>query len=237
MNKNKNLDLEYTGIRVVPNKMHKDVINWILHLQRYVFALKYSINKKILDAACGSGYGMSILSSLAKSVEGIDIDKKTVEWAKINNHFYSPAKFKIQDLEKDKISGNFNCVISFETIEHLDNPEFLLNNLRCSLVDYGLFIFSVPVNEPHNQFHKKNYTWESINELIKKYFSSHTEWYSQTKEGIFKGRRKNALFAIGVSYKNLLPFLKRIEEKIHKTGHFLKRKTKEKLGLTPKSRW
>lgn len=235
MNK-KRFDLNYTGVRVVPNKMHKDIINWILHLQRYIFALKYCVNKKILDVACGSGYGMSLLSSVAKNVEGIDIDKKTIEWAKINNHFYSPVKFKISNIEKNKIDGQYNCVISFETIEHLKKPEFLLNNIKNSLNDYGVLIFSVPVNEPYNKFHKRSYTWQSIDNLIKNFFSPYVEWYSQTLEGIFKGK-KNAFFVIGVAYKNLPPFLRRVEQKIHKTGHFLKGKTKEKLGLSPKSRW
>lgn len=236
MNK-KRFDLNYTGVRVVPNKMHKDIINWILHLQRYIFALKYCVNKKTLDVACGSGYGMSLLSSVAKNVEGIDIDKKTIEWAKINNHFYSSVRFKISNVEKDKIDGSFDCAVSFETIEHLNNPEFLLNNIKNSLNGYGTLVFSVPINEPYNKFHKKSYTWQSIENLIKNFFSPHVKWYSQTIEGIFKGKKKNALFVVGIAYKNLPPFLKRFEQEVHKTGHFLKRKTKEKLGLSPKSRW
>ncbi len=236
MNK-KRFDLNYTGVRVVPNKMHKDIINWMLHLQRYIFALKYCVGKKILDVACGSGYGVSLISSVAKYVEGIDIDRKTIEWAKVNNHFYSPVKFKISNIEKNKIDGQYNCIISFETIEHLKNPEFLLNNIKNSLNDYGVLIFSIPVDEPYNKFHKRSYTWQSINNLIKIFFSPHIEWYSQTIEGIFKGKKRNAFCVIGVAYKNLPPFLRRVEQKIHKTGHFLKRKTKEKLGLSPKSRW
>ncbi len=236
MNK-KRFDLSYTGVRVVPNKMHKDIINWMLHLQRYIFALKYCVGKKVLDVACGSGYGASLISSVAKYVEGIDIDRKTIEWVKINNHFYSPVKFKISNIEKNKIDGQYDCVISFETIEHLKNPEFLLNNIKNSLNNDGVLIFSVPINEPYNKFHKKSYTWQSIDDLIKNSFSPHIEWHSQTIEGIFKGKKRNAFFVIGVAYKNLLPFPEFVEQKIHKAGHFLKRKTKEKLGLSPKSRW
>ena len=230
-------DLNYTGIRVVPGKMHIDVINWMLHLQRYIFALKYCVNKNVLDVACGCGYGVSLISSIAKYVEGIDVNKRTIEWAKINNHFYSPVKFKILNVEKEKIDGLFDCVVSFETIEHLRNPEFLLNNIKNSLNNYGILIFSVPINEPYNKFHKRNYNWQSISDLIKNFFSPHVEWYSQTIEGIFRGKKINALFVLGVAYKEIPPFLKRIEQKICKTGHFIKRKTKEKLYLSPKSRW
>lgn len=231
------LILNYTGVRVIPGKMQADVINWSLHLQRYIFALKYCVNKKILDVACGSGYGVSLLSSVAKSVKGIDIDKETIQWAKINNHFYCRVKFKISNIEKEKISDRFDNIISFETIEHLKNPEFLLSNIKKSLNDYGCLIFSIPVNEPYNKFHERGYNWESVDSLIKDSFSSHIEWYSQTLEGIFKGKRDNALFAIGVAHKNLPPVLKLLENKFYKTGRFLKKKAAEKLGIISKSRW
>lgn len=237
MGKSKNMGLEYTGERVVPNKMHSDVINWMLHLQRYVFVLKYAVNQKVLDVACGTGYGMSLLSSVAKSVEGIDIDSKTIKWAKENNHFYCPVKFRLLDLEKDKIPGGFDCIVSFETIEHLDKPETLITNVRQALNSRGLFIFSTPVNEPPNPLHKRNYTWSSIKDLIANNFSRNIEWHSQTKEGVFKGKRRNALFAIGVAYKGLPSLPKRIKKKTRRVGHLLKLKLKQQLGLVPKSRW
>jgi len=237
MKEKKKINLNYTGVRVVPNKMHVDVVNWMLHLQRYVFALKYCVNRKVLDVACGSGYGVSLLSSVAKNVKGIDIDKKTIEWAKTNNYFYSPVDFKISNIEKEKIDDKFDCIVSFETIEHLKKPKFLLNNIKDCLNDYGCLIFSIPINEPHNEFHEKNYTWESIDDLIKNSFSPYIEWYSQTIEGIFKGKKKNAFFVIGVAYKNLPVFLKRLERKFYETGRFLKKKTAERLRIIPKSRW
>jgi SAM-dependent methyltransferase len=233
----KKLSLNYTGVRVVPGRMQIDVTNWSLHLQRYIFALKYCVNKKVLDVACGSGYGISLLSSVGKSVKGIDIDQKTIDWAKINNFFYSPVKFEVLNVEKEKISDKFDDVVSFETIEHLKNPNFLLDNIKKSLNDYGCLIFSIPINEPHNKFHKKNYNWESVDNLIRNSFSPYIEWYSQTLNGIFKGQRNDALFAIGVAYKSLPPFFKRFENQFYRTGRFLKKKAAEKLGIIPESRW
>jgi 2-polyprenyl-3-methyl-5-hydroxy-6-metoxy-1,4-benzoquinol methylase len=231
------INLDYTGVRAVPGKMQVDIINWMLHLQRYIFALKYCVNKDILDVACGSGYGVSLISSIAKKVEGIDFDKKTIKWAKDNNHFYCPVKFRISNIEKEKINGNFDCIVSFETIEHLKNPEFLLKNIKRSLNNYGCLVFSIPINEPPNKFHKKNYNWESVEKLIKNYFSLHIEWYSQTLEGIFKGKERKAFFAVGVVYKNLPPFLSRVEREFYKTARFLKKKSAERLGIISKSRW
>lgn len=234
---NKNKELDYTGERIVHDKMHCDVINLILHLNRYVFSLKYCVDKRVLDVACGTGYGMSLVSNLAKNLEGIDIDKDTINWAKKKNFFNCPTKFKIKNLEKDKILGNFDSVISFETIEHLNRPGFFLKNIKNTLSDYGILVFSVPVNEPYNKFHKRNYDWDSIEELLKKYFSSHIEWYSQTVDGIFTGKKKNALAIIGIAYKNLPPFSKRIKKSVNNKVFFLKKKTKELLRLSPKTRW
>jgi SAM-dependent methyltransferase len=233
----KDKELNYTGERIVHNKMHCDVVNFILHLNRYVFSLKYCVNKNVLDVACGTGYGMSLISNLAKNLEGIDIDGNTIDRAKKKNFFNCPTKFQIKDLEKDKILGNFDSVISFETIEHLSKPEIFLKNIKSALSDCGILVFSVPINEPYNKFHKRNYDWGSIEELIKKYFSSHIEWYSQTVDGIFIGKKKNALAIIGVAYKNLPPFPKRVKKSVDNKIFFLKKKTKELLRLSPKTRW
>jgi protein-L-isoaspartate O-methyltransferase len=46
------------------------------HLIRYVMALDSVAGKDVLDVACGSGYGMFLMSYLAKSVSGYDYDKE-----------------------------------------------------------------------------------------------------------------------------------------------------------------
>ena len=78
---------------------------------------------------------------------------------------------------------------------------------------------------------------ESVDDLIKNSFSPYIEWYSQTIEGISKGKKKNAFFVIGVVYKNLPVFLKRLERKFYETGRFFKKKTAERLRIIPKGRW
>lgn len=233
----RNIILKYTGERVVPNMMSRDVINWQLHLNRYVFALKYIVGKKVLDAACGTGYGTSLMSSSAKSVEGFDVDKKTIQWAKANNFFYSPVRFMIIDLEKDNIIGKYDRVVSFETIEHLNEPEFFIRNLQKCIHKDGVFIFSVPLNEPLNPLHKRSYTWKSIEKLISINFSQNTKWYSQKIHGIIPGRKRGALFAIGVSYKHTPTVMETFCCEGVNWMKYLKRKVKESIGLTSRSRW
>jgi 2-polyprenyl-3-methyl-5-hydroxy-6-metoxy-1,4-benzoquinol methylase len=51
------------------------------HLYRYYFALHFVKDKKVLDLACGEGYGSYILSKSAEYVTGLDIDEKTIKHA------------------------------------------------------------------------------------------------------------------------------------------------------------
>ncbi len=47
---------------------------WGEHTARYVFALPFVKNKRVLDIACGTGYGLGFLKNTAKSVTGVDVD-------------------------------------------------------------------------------------------------------------------------------------------------------------------
>ena len=47
---------------------------WGEHAARYIFALRFVEKKRVLDIACGTGYGIAILKSTAKHVTGVDVD-------------------------------------------------------------------------------------------------------------------------------------------------------------------
>ena len=46
---------------------------FLQHSGRYLFAGAYVAGQKVLDAACGSGFGSELLSRTAKDVTGVDI--------------------------------------------------------------------------------------------------------------------------------------------------------------------
>ena len=53
------------------------------HLARYDFACKFVNRKKVLDIACGMGYGSKMLSKAgALCVDGVDISEEAIEYAK-----------------------------------------------------------------------------------------------------------------------------------------------------------
>jgi len=171
------INLEFTGERAVPKKMDSNNPTLLAHLQRYRFAQKYCENKTVLDAACGAGYGSLMLNSVAKSVDGIDNDKETIEYAKY--HYPGPT-YKLYDLEHSFPNIEYDVIVSFETIEHLKNPFYFL---RCVKQYCKVFIFSIPVNFPY-KFHKQTYSLEAAKKLIHSYLGLDVKWFRQTKAQI-----------------------------------------------------
>ena len=62
--------LEFTGERFTPECVREI---WYEHFHRYVFAREMVRGKRVLDAACGEGYGSALLASAASSVEGLSL--------------------------------------------------------------------------------------------------------------------------------------------------------------------
>ncbi len=176
--------MEFTGERVVPDKMAVDILTYTQHLTRYVFALNFCAGKRVLDAACGAGYGLDLISSVASGVVGIDNSKESLEYAAKNYHFYNKYfSFWEADLEHasfEFLKGllPFEVITSFETIEHLENPDFFLSNVKNALADDGVFVFSIPNTNP-SLFHKQIYDIEEAKKLITNHFKK-VNWYGQS---------------------------------------------------------
>lgn len=84
-----------------------------------------------MDATCGTGYGSSLLLEKgAKKVIGIDISKDTIDYC---NHNFNKEnlQFKIDDCRKLNLENlYFDVVVSFETLEHLSEPELFLSEIK-----------------------------------------------------------------------------------------------------------
>jgi GT2 family glycosyltransferase len=176
--------LPFTGERVVPDSMGSLDRTYLEHMARYNFALKH-ISGSVLDAACGSGYGTKMLGA-----EGVDVSEEAVNFAKERYGI----KAEVCDLEKDFPPNLWDTVVSFETIEHLEDPNLFLE--RASKHSKR-FIFSIPLNNP-SRFHKQVYSLKQAKELIYKYFNT-VEWYEQTGTEIKKLQSEKPTFLIGLA--------------------------------------
>jgi SAM-dependent methyltransferase len=116
----------------------------LFHLSRYQFARDYAANKRVLDAACGTGYGSALIAEVASGVEGVDISDSTIEWArkvygKEHLGFHS-ACVEFTPFERD----TFDLITSFETLEHTLSPSTALWEFVRVMKPDGMGIFSVP---------------------------------------------------------------------------------------------
>src|SRR5512132_2950714 len=61
---------EFTGERFLPSCSGEIAYE---HWHRYAFARRFVAGKRVLDAACGEGYGSALLAQSAASIVGVDI--------------------------------------------------------------------------------------------------------------------------------------------------------------------
>lgn len=120
------------------------------HVRRYELAARYATGR-VLDAACGCGYGSKILMEAANLVVGVDASAQAIQWAE--EHFQGPY-FIHANIESEPWAGKFETVVSLETIEHLKDPKPALEAFRRACV--GTFIASVP-NEDRYPFVAENF--------------------------------------------------------------------------------
>ena len=120
--------LEATGERLVPELQHGELVH-AEHLARYRLAAELADSRRVLDAACGEGYGTSMLAaSGARSATGIDLDEHAVAHAQAA---YPRAKFVTGDVRRLPFDDStFDLVVSFETIEHVRDPQCGLGRVR-----------------------------------------------------------------------------------------------------------
>jgi hypothetical protein len=131
------------------------------HRARYRWAARLVAGRRVLDAACGTGYGMRMLADAgAAGVRGIDRDAGAV--AEAARRMGDPDAVVRGDVRDLPFPDNaFDVVVSWETIEHLDAAERALAEFRRVLRERGLLLVSSPnprVYPPGNEHHV--HEWE-----------------------------------------------------------------------------
>lgn len=174
--------LEFTGERYMPEITGNIELE---HLHRYFLASQIVRGKTVLDIASGEGYGSALLSETAQKVYGVDIAIDAIDHAKArytqeNLEFLQGSCAKIP-LPDDSV----DIVVSFETIEHHDQHEEMMREIKRVLKSDGILVISSPDKENYtdktgviNPHHVKELYADEFKDLINVHFK-HAAFYGQ----------------------------------------------------------
>lgn len=156
------------GERMLPDS--SDGNTFWEHVQRYRFAAGYAAGQRVLDIACGEGYGTAALHDAgAASVIGVDLSEEVCAHAR--------ARYGVDARAGDATSipvgdGEVDLIVSFETLEHLYAPDAFLAECSRVLSARGRLIISTPnrpvycQRTPDNPFHHRELDADEFNQLL-----------------------------------------------------------------------
>lgn len=158
-----------------------------IHMNRYLSAKNYVSGKRVLDVACGEGYGSKLLKDWgAKEVVGVDISGEAIAKAKETFGTQGGITFLQHTCETLPFDADsFDVIVSFETIEHVDNPERFLREIARVLRFNGTAVISCPNDyayEEHvenftNPYHKHRWRFFEFKDLCEKFLGNGETWF------------------------------------------------------------
>jgi len=176
-------ELPFTGERFVPGA--KGEI-WIEHWHRYHFASRCVGAKRVLDAACGEGYGTALLARTAAQVTGVDLSAEAIAHAQQAYAAQRNARFVCAPCTKLPLAdASIDVAVSFETIEHIAEQGPFLDEIARVLAPGGVAILSCPNKAEYsdkrgfaNAFHVKELYRDELAALVGARFPA-IAWYGQ----------------------------------------------------------
>jgi len=128
---------------------------------------------RVLDMACGEGYGSALLAGSAGSVVGVDANPQAHEHARLR--YTAPnLSFERGLVETYGRTGSFDAVVFLQTIEHVQDPAGVLAHFRTVLAPGGVAYVSTPnlltlaapgAEKSDNPWHLKEYRAAEFREL------------------------------------------------------------------------
>jgi Methyltransferase domain len=118
--------LALTGERTLPDvpeenywfRRHQAVYEWI--------AARVA-GERVIDMACGEGYGSDVLAASAASVVGVDANPEAHEHARLR---YRRGNLRFERDLVESFAEPADAVVFLQTIEHLQDPDAVLEHFR-----------------------------------------------------------------------------------------------------------
>jgi SAM-dependent methyltransferase len=174
--------LKFTGERYTPETEGNIYLE---HMHRYLLARDLVAGRDVLDIASGEGFGSHALSRLARSVVGVDIDSGSVEHAQ-SRYRAENLEFRVGSCSSIPLADHtVDVVVSFETIEHHDEHEQMMREVKRVLRPGGLIVISSPEKREYtdvpgtrNPYHVKELYRAEFEALMHAHFA-HVAMYGQ----------------------------------------------------------
>ncbi len=161
------------------------------HLAVYEWIGARVIGRRVLDMACGEGYGSEVLSRGATSVVGVDANPQAHEHARLR-YTRQNLSFERGLVETFGEPGSFDAVVFLQTIEHVRDPPAVLAHFQALLAEGGFAVISTPnlltlappgAEKSDNPWHLKEYRTHEFATLCRGTFA-HVEMF-----GLFHARK------------------------------------------------
>ncbi|MBS1980065.1 MAG: class I SAM-dependent methyltransferase [Bacteroidetes bacterium] len=173
-------------------------------LRAYVLAAGW-VHGDLLEVGCGEGRGIKLLLPSVSNYSAIDKIASVVEGLEKK---YPSVKFKSGNIPPLPYPDNsFDCVVSFQVIEHIVDDHSFLKEISRVLRPNGQAFITTP-NRPmslsRNPWHEREYTSDELANLAKNYFSAVTmkgiagnekvmQYYERNKQSVKKLMRWDVL--------------------------------------------
>ena len=169
--------LELTGERTLPDVPAENY--WYRrHLAVYEWIGARVIGRRVLDMACGEGYGSEVLSRSAASVLGVDANPEAHEHARLRYRRQN-LSFERGLVDSHGEPGAYDAVVFLQTIEHVQDPVAVLEHFRALLAPGGVAYVSTPnlltlaprgAEKSDNPWHIKEYRADEFEALCRTVF-------------------------------------------------------------------
>jgi 2-polyprenyl-3-methyl-5-hydroxy-6-metoxy-1,4-benzoquinol methylase len=169
--------LELTGERTLPDVPQENY--WYRrHLVVYQWIAARVGGLRVIDMACGEGYGSEVLASGAASVVGVDANPEAHEHARRR---YRRANLRFERDLIETFSAPADVVVFLQTIEHLQDPGAALEHFRGLVGSGGTVYLSTPnvltlapkgAPRSDNPWHVHEYRAQEFERLCREHFSS-----------------------------------------------------------------
>jgi 2-polyprenyl-3-methyl-5-hydroxy-6-metoxy-1,4-benzoquinol methylase len=169
--------LALTGERTLPDVPEENY--WYQrHLVVYEWIRERVAGLRVVDMACGEGYGSDVLARSAAQVVGVDANPEAHEHARLR---YTRENLRFERNLVELFDEPCDAVVFLQTIEHVANPGEVLEHFKAMVAPGGMVVVSTPnvltlapegAEKSGNPWHLKEYRPEEFRALCEAHFAT-----------------------------------------------------------------